>query len=172
MKYLLKKIPYFIQDYPNANRFLFFETIFLGRSKTCPMSERTITKMKGICVTYLYQSFTKCVYNWYILWCIDIPVVTASYEMPFNLIFDCFFSSIIDEHSFLKYFIFIQHSQIVCIINIHILVCQHAKYDCRLWKVLWFNCIIWKFSNIFTCLKRLSFVKLRQNYRLYVETDV
>ena len=50
------------------------------------------------------------------------------------------FSYLIDEHSCLKCCIFTKLSQIVCLITVQILVCQHAKYDGRLWKV---NCCIW-----------------------------
>ena len=41
------------------------------------------------------------------------------------------FSYIIDEHLCLKCCIFIKLSQIVCLIYVHILICQHAKCDCR-----------------------------------------
>ena len=37
----------------------------------------------------------------------------------------------------LKYCIFTKLSQIVCPINVKISICQHAKCDCRLWKVLY-----------------------------------
>ena len=49
--------------------------------------------------------------------------------------FNCVFkviSYIIDDHSFLNYFISTKLSQIVYLINVHILVCQHIKCDCRL----------------------------------------
>ena len=61
------------------------------------------------------------------------------------------FSYIVDEHSCLKYCIFTKLLQIVCLINVHILVCQHAKCDCRLWKVFWFDCVFSAFSYITTC---------------------
>ena len=51
-------------------------------------------------------------------------------------------------YSCLKYCIFTKLSQIVCLIDVHILVCQHAKCDWWLWKVLWFNWIFWVFSYI------------------------
>ena len=41
------------------------------------------------------------------------------------------FSYIIDDHSCLKCYIFTKVSQIMCLIDVHILVCQHAKCDCR-----------------------------------------
>ena len=51
------------------------------------------------------------------------------------------FSYIIDEYSCQRYCIFTKLSQMVCLINMYILKCQHAKCDC--W--LWFNCIFWVF---------------------------
>ena len=51
-----------------------------------------------------------------------------------------------ERHLRLVSHIFTKLSQIVCLINVHILICQHAKCDCRLWNVLWFNCV---FSGIF-----------------------
>ena len=52
------------------------------------------------------------------------------------------FSYTIDEYSCLKSFIFNKLSQIICLINVHILVCQFAKCDCMLW-------INWIFSGNF-----------------------
>ena len=46
-------------------------------------------------------------------------------------------------HTFLTSIQVLYLSQIVCMINVYILKCQHAKCDCCLWKVLWFNCIFW-----------------------------
>ena len=52
------------------------------------------------------------------------------------------FLYIIDEHSCLNYCIFTKLSQILCLISVLILLCQRAKFDCRLWKVLAF---FWEF---------------------------
>ena len=54
-----------------------------------------------------------------------MPNVTAIYGRPFDFIAG------FDEHSCLKYCIFSQHSQSVCLININILVCQKARCDCK-----------------------------------------
>ena len=43
------------------------------------------------------------------------------------------------DNSCLNCFIFTKHSLIVYLNNVHILVCYHSKYVCRLCKVLWFN---------------------------------
>ena len=73
-------------------------------------------------------------------------------ECPLILLLLWVFSYIIDEHySCLKYCIFTKHSQIACLINENISVCQHIKYACRLWKILWFDCVFWEFTYITTC---------------------
>ena len=66
----------------------------------------------------------------------DVKQVMKS---PLILLLFWVFSYIIDEHSCLKYCILTKLSQIMCLIIVHILVCQHAKYACRLWRFLWFT---------------------------------
>ena len=80
-----------------------------------------------------------------------MPDITANYERPFDFIavLSAFFLFI-----HVKYYIVTKHSQIVNLVNVHILVYQHAKCDCMLWKLLWFNCAFWEFLYIITCLKR------------------
>ena len=56
-----------------------------------------------------------------------------------------------ERHLFITH-IFNKLSQIVRLINVHILVCQHSKSDCSIWRVLWFNCVFWEFSYISICL--------------------
>ena len=52
-------------------------------------------------------------------------------------------------HLFLVKYIFIKHSQNVCLINTHILMYRYARYNFQLWKVHWlFYCIFLIFSNI------------------------
>ena len=73
----------------------------------------------------LHQNFTDCISNQ--CWYVKMLDVTASYGMPVN--FSRFFLWIlpkIDEYSGLKCFILTKHSQIVCLINTHILIwlCQ------------------------------------------------
>ena len=80
--------------------------------------------------TYLHQTLTEYVSNQYTHFDSDMPDVTVSYCIFYES------SYIIDEHSCLKYFIFTKLSQIMCLINAHILVYQHAKCDCKLWEVL------------------------------------
>ena len=75
-----------------------------------------------------------------------MPDVTANYGMPIDFImFFCVYSDIIDEHLCLKCCIFTKLSQFVYLINVHILMCQHAKCNCGLWKVLLFNYVLWEF---------------------------
>ena len=75
--------------------------------------------------------------------------VTTSYGMSFDFIaFFWVFSYIFDENSCLNYYIFSKHPQIVCLINIHFFLSQHAKCDFRLWKVLRF---VYFFLGIFLC---------------------
>ena len=49
------------------------------------------------------------------------------------------FSYIIDDHSCLNCLICAKLSHILCPIDTHILACQNAKFNCKLWQVLWFN---------------------------------
>ena len=53
----------------------------------------------------------------------------------------------------------------MCLINTHILIYRQARYDCNLWKALWFHCVFWVFLYIIdkhTCLKYCIFTKLSQ----------
>ena len=79
--------------------------------------------------------------------------------LPFFGVFSC----VIDDHSCLKNWNFTKLSQIMCLINIHILVYQRAKCNCRVWKVPQFNCVFWEFPYNFTCLKLYNFTKLLQS---------
>ena len=86
------------------------------------------------------------------------------------LYFYCFFrvfSYIIDYHLCLNCCISTNLSQIVCLINLHILVCQHAKCNCRLYR-RFSDSITLKFYfygfffYIITYLRRYNFIKLLQ----------
>ena len=46
-----------------------------------------------------------------------------------------------ERHLSLVTHTFTKLSQNVCLINKHILVYWHARYNCRLWKALWFYCV-------------------------------
>ena len=118
-------------------------------------------------LTYWYA---RCICKlWNALWfyCVFWVLICQMYlqVMEGSLILLRFwvFSYIIDEYSCLKYCIFTKLSQIVCLINVHILVCQHVKCDCWLWKVFYLICVFWEFFIYFTtCLKRYNFIKLLQ----------
>ena len=63
----------------------------------------------------MYYYYARCTLNlWSVIW--------------FCCVF-WIFSNIIDNHACLNWFISTKHSQILCPINLHILVCQHAQYD-------------------------------------------
>ena len=49
---------------------------------------------------------------------------------------------------YLKYCIFTKLSHPMYLINIQNLVCQYARFDCKLWKILWFYYAFWEFSYI------------------------
>ena len=87
-------------------------------------------KLKIICLvnTYILNYwYARCDCKlWNVFWCYCVFRV---------------FSYIIDEHWCLNCCKFIKLSQIVCLINPHILVCRHAKSYCRVWNVIWFNCV-------------------------------
>ena len=61
-----------------------------------------------------------------------MPNVTASYGRLFEFIvfLGYLFSYIIEDHSYLNCCISAKLSQIVCLINVHILVCQYV--ECQL----------------------------------------
>ena len=119
---------------------LIFGAICLGRLAPLPYVQKKYHKNKRhLClVTYIFIKLSQnvCLIDAYIS-CIFMPDVTAIYGTPLDFIaFFWVFSYIIDEYSCLKYCIFTKLSQIMYLIDVHILVCQHAKYDCMLWKVL------------------------------------
>ena len=74
------------------------------------------------------------------------------------MFFWAFFKSF---HSSLKFCIFTKLSQIVYLINAHIVVYSHAKCDCRLWKVFWFNCDI---GNFYIYYYMFETLKLHQTF--------
>ena len=87
--------------------------------------------------------------------------------------FYCFFmefSYIIDDHSCLKYIFSTKLSQIVCLINLKLLVCQHDKCDCWLWKVNWFNRFV--FGNFHILLHVWNVIISTNFYNLCLEAEV
>ena len=131
--------------------FWFSRPFFWAVRQYCLMSEKYITKISGICVWQHISSpnfHRMCVLSIHTFWCIDLLDVTKSYGRSFDFIaFFGYFSNIIDENLCLKYSIFIELSQIMCLMNVHILLYQHAKCDCSLKRVLWFNCIFGNFHT-------------------------
>ena len=150
LKYLLKvRYMYIILVYPNVTGFpssLFgqFENIALCLKK-CHKNERhlylvthSFTKnSQNVCLfnthSLIYQ-YARCNCKlWKAFWFYGVFWV---------------FSYIIDEYLYLKNCIFTKLTEIVCLINIHILECQDAKCECRLWKVLSFNCVLFGYFHI------------------------
>ena len=118
---LLSLVPYIVQDYFNVAGFLIFETLCLGSSKT---------------LYYVWEKYHKnerhlCLH-------LDISICQKSLqimECPLILVRFLVFSYIINEHSCLNYCIFTKLSQILCVISIHILVCQLAKKCVKIFGV-------------------------------------
>ena len=104
------------------------------RLRKCHTNERHLFLVEHS-YTKLLQNM--CLINSHI-WCIDMPQMWLQ-VMDCLLILLRFFGYF-HKLLFLKYCIFTKLSQIVC---------QHIKCDCRLWKVLWFNCIPLGIFNIF-----------------------
>ena len=110
-----------------------FSRLYLGKSKTLlkKYHKNGWHKTPSFHIIYVQLIFT--------FRHINMPDLTASYGTPLILL--RLFGYFHDDHSCLNYYIFIKLLQIICLINLHILVCQNAKCDCKLWKILWFNCV-------------------------------
>ena len=103
--------------------------LFVAGWKLCLMFEKNITKIfyrMYINANDLKYRHARC--DWKLC---NIP--------RFYIVFRVFSCTIDEHYSCLKYCIFTKILHIVCLINVNILVCQHAKCDCRLWNVLWLN---------------------------------
>ena len=141
-----QKVRYIIVVDPNGAAFLIVGTIFLGRTATLPYVWKTISQKWApfaIGSTSLHQTFTEYVSNQYTHF--DILICQMRLQvMEQLLILLCIFwvfSYIIDKHSCLKYCIFTKLSQIVYLIDVHVLLYEYAKCNCWLCNVLSFFCI-------------------------------
>ena len=70
-----------------------------------------------------------------------------------------------EEKTRIAYYIFTKFFLFVCLSKLHILVCQHARCDGKIWNVPWFYCVFWVFSYIIivhSCLKCCICTKLFQ----------
>ena len=138
--------------------------------KHCPMSENNISqKKRQLCL--VRHSFSKLLQNMRILM---YQYARFSAKLWKTLWFYCVFSVfsyiIVGEYSCLKYFILTKLSQIVYVIDVHILAWQNAKYDCRLWKVFLFNCdFLWIFKHNYIF---WNVIASSNFYKLYVKTEV
>ena len=153
---------------------MIFETLCLGRTKTLTYDwnffhkneqnlyfvTHNFTKLsQNICLIkthILIYLFAKCNCNlWKAFWfyCVFLG-----------------FSYIIDKHSCLKYCIFTKLSRIVFLINVQILVYWHAKCDCRLRKVLLFDCVL--FKNFHIILHIWNVIASSNFYKLCIKAEV
>ena len=85
-----------------------------------------------------YRLFVLCLINTSILVCWHVRCDCKLWNATWFCCVFLEFSYLIDDHLCLKYFIFTKLLQIVYLIDVPSLVYQHAKCDCRLWKILWF----------------------------------
>ena len=137
------KAPYFLLNSADVAIFLIFKTVFMGSSEILPYIWKNITKMSGIFVWNFISSpnFQKIgiyLVNTHIFWYIDMLDVTASYWMAFDFI--ALLAILIHYYwTFMSEVMYL--SMIVCTSSTHILICQHARYDCKLWKASWFYCL-------------------------------
>ena len=96
--------------------------------------------------------------------------VAASYGTPFDFI--AFFEFIvddIDDHSCLNCSCATKLSQIVCLIDVHTLVCQHTKCNCRLWKILRLGYI---FEDFHILLHVSNVINSPSFYKLYTKAEM
>ena len=57
------------------------------------------------------------------------------------------------------------------LINVRILVCQHAKCECSLWKFFYLICVFWGFLIYYTtCLK--LYITSSNFYKVYFKAEV
>ena len=118
---------YIILNWLNLAWFLIVEALCLGRANHWPMSEKKNHKNEqNLClVTHIFTKLSQNVYLINTL--IFIYYHSRCYRKLWSLYwFECIFqefSYIIDEYSCVKYCIFTKLSQMMCLINVHILIC-------------------------------------------------
>ena len=79
------------------------------------------------------------------------------------------FSYIIDDHWCLKCCILTKLLQIVGLTNTFILICWHVRWNYKLRKVLWFNCVLWKFQFLIRYILHQIFIHFVEKIIWYVE---
>ena len=132
--------------------FLIFKTLCLGNSKTLSYVWRKYHKNERyLCL--LGHIFTKLSHNVCLIYRHILIYWYGRCDCKLWKVywFYCvfwIFSYIIDNHSCLYCCISTKLPQIMCLIDVHILVFQYTKCDCRLLELLWFN------------LKSYNFIKL------------
>ena len=112
---IYQKIPHFLLYYPNM------AVLWVGRQH-CPIF---LHKNECVWCTYLHQTFTEFISNQYTD--INLSIYQVWLQVMEHLLillrFYLEFSYIIDEYSCLNYCITNKLSEIVCLINVQILIC-------------------------------------------------
>ena len=120
------------------------------------MSEKNERHLSLVTHSFSRLSQSVCLINTHILIYCHARYICKLWKVFDFITFFGYFSYIIDEYSCLKYCIFTKHSQIVCLTDIHILVCQHVKCDCWLWKVFYLFFFIYTFKPFLDTFKSFS----------------
>ena len=134
LKYLLK-IFYFIHYYLNMVEFLIFDTVFWALGLHCFMSEKYHNNELHLCLVSspnFHRMYILSINSFEYINMVDVRLYVM--EHPLILLRFWVFSNRIDEkRAFMSEILDLPKlSQIVCLINIHILICQHAKCACSL----------------------------------------
>ena len=141
---ILTKNNVYYKFFLKYHNFLFVTQSFWEGRRHCPISEKNHLYEQNFCLeAYIFTKLSQnlCLINTHILTYWHARCGCKSWNAFWFYCVFRVFSYINDNYSCLKYCIFTKLSQIVCLINIHILVCQHAKCACRLWKVFYLICV-------------------------------
>ena len=123
---------------------------------------RSVKKMLTIIVVWSALPNIHFLCIWWIktFWYNDMSDVTVIYGMLLNFIaFSEYYFHIIEDYSSLKCCISTKVSLIVFLTNTHILICWHARCDCKLRKVRWFNCFFFENFSVWYVISSSNFHK-------------
>ena len=161
LKYVLKTT-FFIQNYPNVAGFFIFETFY-------SMFEKNITKMCLVPHIFIKLSQNVCLMNTHILMYWYARFNCKLWRVHWFYCVFWIFSYIIDDNSCLNCCISTKlplFMYLISDINVHILIRQHVKCDCRLWKILWF------FGNFHILLQLWNVTTSSNFYKLCIKAEV
>ena len=146
--------------------YLIFETLCLGRSKRLSYIylKNKLEKWTAFVFgsTKLHQTFTECASNQYTHFDVLICQMWLQVMARLLILLRILGIFIYTWWAFMSKVLYFHQNFTDCVsVKVYSLVYQHAKFDCRLWKILLYNCILFgNFSYITTCLKRYNFNKL------------